>query len=207
MDLHKRDIELIIKDDEWTFLNKQLYKLCSDNFKHKHINIIMAKVCIIGRVYAASIERRHLAEGDEITNDQFYKEVVAPGIKKSDIDKWLSRAKQFEKVTEKSLPIVLEAHWEVMNLFKDISKMEKRSLASKYLHFHLPNLFYIYDSRAVKGLRGILPRFRLKNKINGYDEEYSKFCQKLFYLQKEIEKEFGKKLTTRQLDRLLLLEA
>jgi len=38
-------------------------------------------------------------------------------------------------------------------LFSKISGLNKRSLASKYLHFHVPELFYISDSRAYDAMR------------------------------------------------------
>lgn len=206
MNINKKEITQVLKENNWAFFNSLLYKMCSKHFEHKNVDIVMAKVCIIGRAYSASIERRKI-KGRKITSDGFYEKIVAPAIIGSDIDKWLSCLKRFKEISEENLPGILKTHLQVMKLFKRISGMDKRSLASKYLHFHLPDLFYIYDSRAVKGLRLILPGFRVKNKLNGHDEEYSKFCQKLFYLQEKIGERFGKKLNTRQLDRLLLLKS
>jgi len=207
MNINKKEITQVLKENnKWAFFNSLLYKMCSKHFEHKNVGVVMAKVCIIGRAYSTSIERRKI-KGKKITSDRFYKEKVAPAIIRSDIDKWLSCLKKFKTINEGNLPYILKTHLKVMRLFKKISGMNQRSLASKYLHFHLPDLFYIYDSRAVKGLRLVLPGFRVKNKLNGYDEEYSKFCQKLFYLQEKIGERFGKKLTTRQLDRLLLLKS
>ncbi len=203
MNINKKEITQVLKENNWAFFNSLLYKMCSEYFEHKNVDVVMAKVCIIGRAYSASIERRKIKD-KKITSDGYYEKIVAPAIIGSDIDKWLSCLKRFKTISEENLPDILKTHLKVMKLFNRISGMDKRSLASKYLHFHLPDLFYIYDSRAVKGLRLILPNFRVKNKLNGYDEEYSKFCQKLFYLQEKIGGRFGKKLTTRQLDRLLL---
>lgn len=204
MNVHKKDILGVLKDDNWVFFNNILYETCSSHFEHKRIDIVMAKVCLIGRAYSASIERRHIEEGHRINSDRFYERIVAPAVIASDIDQWLNGLSGFTEVSKQSLPYVLETHLRVMNLFRQISGMEKRSLVSKYLHFHLPELFYIYDSRAVKGMRRILPGFRIQNRLDGYDKEYSKFCQKSFYLQEAIKQKFGRKLTTRQLDRLLL---
>jgi len=206
MNIHKKEIAQALKENNWSFFNSLLYKICSKHFEHKNVDVVMAKVCIIGRTYSASIERRK-TKTTKITSDDFYEKVVAPAIIESDIDKWLSRLKRYKEISEKSLPGILEVHLKVMKLFKRISGMDKRSLASKYLHFHLPDLFYIYDSRAAKGLRLTLPGFRIKSKLNGHDEEYSKFCHKLFYLQEKIRERFGKKLNTRQLDRLILLKS
>jgi hypothetical protein len=206
MNINKKEITSVLKENNWAFFNSLLYKMCSEHFEHKNVDVVMAKVCIIGRAYSVSIERRKI-KGKKITSDGYYEKIVAPAIIDSDIDKWLSFLKRFKTISEENLPDILKTHLKVMKLFNRISGMDKRSLTSKYLHFHLPDLFYIYDSRAVKGLRLVLPGFRVKNKLNGYDEEYSKFCQKLFYLQEKIGGRFGKKLTTRQLDRLLLLKS
>ncbi len=205
MNIHKKEIAKALKENNWSFFNNLIYKMCSKHFEHKNVDVVMAKVCIIGRTYSASIERRK-TKTTKITSDDFYEKVVAPAIIDSDIDKWLSRLKRYKEISEKSLTGILEVHLKVMKLFRRISEMNNRSLASKYLHFHLPDLFYIYDSRAVKGLGLTLPGFRVKDKLDGYDEKYSMFCQKLFYLQEKIGERFSKKLTTRQLDRLLLLK-
>jgi hypothetical protein len=63
--------------------------MCSEHFEHKNVGVVIAKVCIIGRTYSASIERRKI-KTTKITSDEFYEKVVAPAIINSDIDKWLS---------------------------------------------------------------------------------------------------------------------
>ena len=92
--------------------------------------------------------------------------------------------------------------------------MEKRSLVSKYLHFHFPHLFYIFDSRAVASLRKFQKRKRvcLPQCKHGYekkckicfDKEYATFYVKLHEWQQKILKKTGENLTPRQMDRLLL---
>jgi len=206
MKITKKDIDSVVADDNWAFMNRILYRMCSNNREHRNVSIVIAKGCLIGRSYSASIERRK-TKARKRSSDDFYEKRVAPVIIKSDIDEWISDFQGHRTINEQNLGNVISTHSKVMKLFKKISGMDKRSLASKYLHFHLPNLFYIYDSRAVKGLRAILPRHKTRNTFTNCDDEYSKFCQKLFFLQNEIRKEYGQNLTTRQLDRLLLLKA
>jgi hypothetical protein len=83
--------------------------------------------------------------------------------------------------------------------------MQKRSLASKYLHFHVPQMFYIFDTRAVKATRefsDVLPR---ATKLTGQgDDEYRKFAEKANSLARLCEDKFGLSLSPRQLDNLLL---
>jgi hypothetical protein len=49
-----------------------------------------------------------------------------------------------------------------MGLFEKLTDKRKRSLASKYLHFHRADLLFIMDSRAVEGMRRVhAPRTRI----------------------------------------------
>lgn len=93
---------------------------------------------------------------------------------------------------------------EILN--KDVTGLNKRSLASKYLHFHKPELFYIYDSIANAGLSRVMPKYRSR-KVSGdtkVDAAYANYSFKLLELQNRINQEFGEQLTPRQLDRILL---
>ena len=170
MEITNRNIGCVLIDDKWTLMNKILYQMCSNYPMHTDISVVIAKICIIGRSYSASIERRK-TKSKKKNSDDFYEKIVAPAIMNSDIDIWLNDLHGHRTINEQNLGEVISIHSNVMKLFKDISGMNKRSLASKYLHFHLPKLFYIYDSRAVKGLRAILPRHRVRNIFTDYDNE------------------------------------
>jgi hypothetical protein len=161
-------------------------------------------VWLIGRTYAAAIERRRVRAGE---NDAFYVAAVAPATIGSEIDKWLQSTAAYSTPTAQSLPAILSTHARVTSLFSRISGLEKRSLASKYLHFHQPHLFYIYDSRAVEALRklssvvgsparGVSP--------SDSDSEYRKLAVKCLRLQQYIEEHYGVLLTPREIDNLLL---
>lgn len=96
-------------------------------------------------------------------------------------------------------------HRNTTQLFSSISGLDKRSLASKYLHFHVPKLFYIYDSRAVGGiqiLKSIVGRARRSDVIA--DNEYRKFTEKCFSLRRHLMEVYNADLSLRQLDNLLL---
>ena len=100
---------------------------------------------------------------------------------------------------------MVAVHGRLTALFRQISELNKRSLASKYLHFHVPGLFFIYDSRAVEAMRefsDVLPR-AVRLQAPG-DSEYSKFVQKASALVQLCEREYGLSLSPRQVDNLLL---
>jgi len=189
----------------WDFENKVLYDLCSANFYHNDNDKILAKVMLIGRAYSAAIERR---KNKEESNDNFYILKVAPAFKNSIIDEYLNKLKSEDFLTLDNIPLVLEAHKYLTNLTYTLTELEKRSLSSKYLHFHLPKLFYIYDSRVVGSIRQFIDkvpesmeRFVNSDKV---DKEYAIFFCKCFSVMNSIKDTYKVDLTTRQFDNILI---
>lgn len=153
----------------WCLENQILYDLCENHPGHKNDNEIIAKICLIGRAYAAAIERRKNAnEKDEV---DFYTKVVKI-IKDANFDKAF-------KELDKKEDGVFEKYFTVLKAFHQISGMNKISLASKYLHFHFPNEYYIYDSRAASSI-GKLIRYlndkgaKIKTKDYSVNDKWKK---------------------------------
>lgn len=188
----------------WETSNRVLYDLCRECPSHLNDGEILAKILLIGRVYAAAIERRR-KKSDDAENDRFYVSTVAPAILRSAIDQWLHEARTCNAATSTGMMTMVAVHGRLTALFRQISELNKRSLASKYLHFHVPGLFFIYDSRAVEAMRefsDVLPR-AVRLQAPG-DSEYSKFVQKASALVQLCEREYGLSLSPRQVDNLLL---
>lgn len=204
----KENIDNALKSSEWDFGNEVLYELCSKNFKHEEDGKIIAKVWLIGRSYAAAIERRR---NKTDINDDFYISKVAPLFKNSEIDNLLASINRGIEITTENLKEILWVHYYLMQEIKRITEIEKRSFCSKYLHFHLPNLFFIYDSRVVTALRkysSTVPKeLAYLTKSENIDNEYAKFFLKSFVLKNQIEREYNLKLTNRQFDKILILTA
>lgn len=198
----KHHVNKAKQKSEWDFGNKILYNLCGEYPYHKNIGQIVAKIWLIGRSYAAAIERRKKAKE---YNDTFYTEVVGPTIMKSAIDQWINSLIKFRFSTFDNIENILTVHGNLMNLIKEMTGMKKRSLTSKYLHFHKPNLFFIYDSRAINSIRKLTPpaKTKLKTRTN-IDVEYAKFCLRCIKLRDEIKGKFDTHLSPRELDNLLL---
>jgi len=129
--------------------NGVLYDLCRSHPDHTEDDVIVAKVWLIGRSYAAAIERGR-ASAKSIPGDRFYKKRVAARIRRSAIDHWFRQVRE-DRANERLLS--LKIHDRVARLFAKVAGRTKRSLASKYLHFHFPHRFYIYDSRAAAAVR------------------------------------------------------
>lgn len=187
-----REIDGVLADRTWDLGNKVLYELCRKYPHHIKPNEVIAKVWLIGRAYAAAIERRKKATSKS-KGDLFYTGTVAPKIIEEKIDRWVGSA-----IAKNAI----EVHYKLTHLFRKISKHQKRSLASKYLHFHRPGIFFIYDSRSVAATRSLplvdwpLPKT--------YDREYALFYRRCLWLREYFWRKFGRKLSPRELDKILL---
>jgi hypothetical protein len=203
-------IEKALRPNVWDYSNEILYNMCSKRFDHKDDENILAKIWIIGRAYAAAIERRKNKKDSDVS-ESFAIKIVAPAIKKSKIDDKLDEIEKFNSISENNLFKILQVHKYLQDIFYQITELEKRSLTSKYLHFHLPNLFYIYDSRAANKVRSLkikIPKDfeRFEDIVNSdsVDRVYAHFFIKVFILCKAIYQEHKVVLSPRQIDKLLL---
>jgi hypothetical protein len=192
-------IRAAIGPSVWDFGNEVLYRLCKEHPRHDSEEIVIAKVWLIGRSYAAAIERRRTVR-ETTAGDRFYECAVAPGIRQSKIDSWL-RSLDTDKSGGVDVP--LKVHGKVTDLFSTISQMQKRSLASKYLHFHFPERFYIYDSRACTALAR-LARPPRRPHVLGTDRQYAAFVHRCDALNERVRKVIGRRLSARELDKVLL---
>lgn len=189
-------------NSSWDFGNKILYEMCRNHPRHTDESEIAGKIWLIGRAYSATIERqagRHMSEGQD-----FYLTRVAPMIKEARVDDWLEPLKGLKRIYSGNFEMVLCVHKQFMDLLAEISGVQKRSLASKYLHFHLPQLFFIFDSRAKKKISSIMPNARYPRTANS-DHEYNRFVQMCMqYRNENLEKSLGRKVSPRELDAHLL---
>jgi hypothetical protein len=201
MNITRAHIQAATKSREvWALGNQVLYDLCRQYPTHTQDDVIIAKVLLIGRVYAAAIERRRVIVNQ---GDDFYTKTVAPKIRNSPIDTWLSALPPQPASDENATERILETHHNVTNLFSKISGLNKRSLASKYLHFHRPDLFFIYDSRAMTAIRLATPALRPRG-TDGSDPGYSSFFRRCQRLTEDIRNKLGTDLNPRQLDDVLI---
>lgn len=193
-------------DTRWDLANKILYDLCKDHPGHTDPDEIVAKIWLIGRSYAAAIERRKNANASD---GDFYYNKVAPALISigDELDSRLQRLNTYSFVDDTTLDLVLETHGLLVETFSTLTEMNKRSLVSKYLHFHCPNMFFIYDNRANTSIRKLVSKGKdrlYKYIAFGRDMEYTDFCVRMLGLQEYIYHECGRKMSPRELDNLLL---
>jgi hypothetical protein len=205
MRITKRAIQRALsEDDPWRIGNETLYDLCRRYPRHERDAEIVAKVWLIGRAYSASIERgRGKAAASDLSNDRFYTETVPKILAASELDQRLQNLQEPQGIDESNVHAVLGVHAYLVRLFHRLTKKNKRSLASKYLHFHRPDFFFIYDSRAAAAIRALGIRQKAVE-VRGVDPAYSGFVGAALRLREQVFTEFGHKLGPRQLDRLLL---
>ena len=208
-----RRLTKLIEDSSYLSIyktsNKILYKMFRDYPENKAAEHIVAKVLILGRTYAAAIERRKT--GDKLSNDAFYLKKVPKAFKSVGIDEGISKIRKTNDELKRASQC-LKLHSKLQASIKSITKQNKRSLCSKYLHFQLPEEFFIYDTRAIKGLRKLkklLPQMKeyreqFHNFNEGWDKEYYSFFRDCYCLNKLISDSLGNNLTKRELDSLLI---
>lgn len=192
----------------WDFGNEILYDLCSKYPYHTDDSIIIAKVLFIGRIYAAAVERRRKMDNEIASGDNFYTETIVNTFRNSNFDDYI---KNLQSTDNHSIFTLLEAHKKLVDMLRPITGLEKRSFASKYLHFHFKDKFFIYDSRAIKGMKNHVNRVpsQYRKYINNQrtDVEYAKFFCKCLSFQDLIKSKYTKApelITPRRIDNMLL---
>ena len=105
-------------------------------------------------------------------------------------------------------PEVIETHNYLVKSLEPITGQKDRSFASKYLHFHCPDKFFLYDER-VKSVVSKIVRKASTNEIEmgetaDCDEEYADFACRMIILQDYINEQLGRNVSPRNLDDFLL---
>jgi hypothetical protein len=197
----------------WDFENKVLYDLCRNYSQHNKEEEVLAKTMIIGRTYAAAIERRKNKNAME-TGDDFYMR-VAKILIGSKIDELINNLKKFNDFNEESIKEIVIVHTYLVGLLYPLTKQNKISFASKYLHFH-HKIVPMIDSRAINNMRHIFKGDRsyrelvkkLLKECLGSNKEYVGFCCKYLLLYNFIKENcsdcLSKENPIRQIDNYLL---
>lgn len=191
--------------------NNILYNMCKTYPYHKNTDEIIAKIWLIGRSYAAAIERRR---NKKHSNDSFYI-WAANEIKRFGFDEKIQRIPiNTHKLDIENFKLIYETHSYITQKFYDITKLKKRSLASKYIHFHRP-IVPIYDSRAERSIREVFNTYEFleelpdkmifgSQEVLNNNREYLKFIKKIFRLQRFLLENNCKYYTARDIDKYLV---
>jgi len=209
----KKHLTKMIKDSSYLSIyntsNKILYKMFEDYPENRVKEHIVAKALILGRTYAAAIERRKSKDG--LSNDDFYIQKVTKCFISTKMGKDIKKIRSASEELQRA-SMSLSLHGKLQDSFKPDTKLNKRSFCSKYLHFQLPDDFYLYDTRAANALsrfRKHLPQMKQHlSKFPPYqdnwDKTYWSFYRGCYCLSQTIANVLKKNLSKREIDSLLL---
>ena len=110
-------------------------------------------------------------------------------------------------VDKENLHRVLMVHKKFLDFLKIHTELNRRSFASKYLHFHNRNAFFIYDSIANKNVRAkdAKRKFVLPKSCAEFDKEYAGFVIRCIQYRDDMAKERHETpMTPRELDNELI---
>lgn len=169
---------------------RALYELCFMHRFHNQDEIVADKLRMIVR---ACVD-----QGQAIA--EYSPELAAHLIVRSGVDRWFASLATAEHIDP---ALKFDLHKRVMDVFVDLPETQARSLASKYLHYHFPELFFIYDAgveRAAydlgEGECGYLAR-------GDHDPLYSSFFACCRKLSDRYGNAIGRPLNPRELDMVL----
>jgi hypothetical protein len=112
------------------------------------------------------------------------------------------------RLSEDNIIEIIETHSYLVSELFPLKEDNKRSFASKYLHFHFPEQFPILDNRARCALSKysiqIGREWRVRLGRLDLDREYAHFAYRIMRLQQAIHMRRGMRLTLREMDKLLL---
>lgn len=201
--LKKQSVNSAVRPSIWDVGNDWLYKLCATYPSHTDAAQVGAKIWLIGRAYSAAAERGVAGKGQA---DKYIinlsKQFVA-----QKADRHLKRLPEPIVDFREHLDQIVDVHLSIESIFSKEGELGRVSLTSKYLHFHRPDLFPIYDSRAATAIVQIAPdsRFTGYKVSSGHATSlYGKFTVRSAWLLDRMEEMLGYTPTLRQLDNLLL---
>lgn len=201
--ISREDVNEALDVTVWDLGNEVLYEFCRSHPHHRTADEIIAKIWLIGRSYSAAIER---GNGKPRQAERFYVETVAPGLQNSGIDGWLRQLPQPKADAADQPEKTVAVHKKVVDLFYRLTGRQKRALAAKYLHFHRPDLFFLYDSRSRKAVLSTTPTAQslAPLQVSVFDRECRNFVRRCLWLRQELLRTTNRHLRPRDLDKVLL---
>lgn len=181
------------------FGNDVLYKMCREYPRHDLPEKTASKIWMINTAYSAGIMRKALYPTDITNKPEWLYTKVAETLVNFDKELEILKPGHFE------LSKALQIHGHLVRLIGVYTKARHISFASKYLHFHYPNNFFIYDNLAAKSLASMVKYKCCTADESEISQVYHDYCTKSVILKSYIEEHIGRTLSIRQFDRILVL--
>jgi hypothetical protein len=188
-------------DEEWGAVDAVLYDLCRTHPGHATLKHVMAKVALIGRGYASGIERCVQPAAGEQAIVLVGRHLHEHGSKVDEIIAAVQSTS--EPLPADAMQRIVEQHGRLTALLGTMPQCTRapRSFASKYLHFHQPAV-PLFDSYVEAALAATIqrPARDVQSTLReGADPQYSEFCIRLAFLQRDCQ-ERGFDAKTKALD-------
>lgn len=167
---------------------RALYELCFLRRDHLNARIVSDKLNLIVRLPASNGAR-----------SAFSTEAIAHRLEKSGVDHWFNGLRTAEDI---SLASLQELHARIMQVFGELPEPEARTLASRYLHFHFPELFCIYDASLDQRMQELLPQALIAEQA-GADTVYAAYFQRCRLLCERLSPMLGRRLALNELECVL----
>ena len=165
--------------------NDVLYRMCVDHPNHTVPDDVYSKLWIIGNAYSVSLQRKA-----GIKNAL---KKAASVLIENDVDVLISSVDCIDHLTNENLHISLDAHARFRRILGKVAALDRRSLASKYLHFHRPKAFFIFDSvvnihirQRLRATEKACRRFKIQESWSEFDKEYASYCLRAIYYRDNI---------------------
>jgi hypothetical protein len=168
----------------WWLVDAVLYGICADYPGHEDLAGVTAKFALVGRVYAAGLERRVTPPKGGQAIEVIGEYALGHG---GHIDAILGGLDGIsEPLDAEAMGRIVERHGQLTGLLQGVATDGKapRSFASKYLHFHRP-FVPIYDDYARQKLSHVVAweRTYLPFVLPDHgDRQYWDYCLRLFRL-------------------------
>jgi hypothetical protein len=169
---------------EWGLVDEVLYRLCRDVPGHHTRNAVSGKLALIGRGYAAGLERCVSPPAGQQAIGVLTDFVFAHGDEVDEIIAGLDAIR--EPLDATAMAKIVEQHGRLIELLRAVTTRGKapRSFASKYLHFHRP-VVPIFDDYV---RQGITPLVRWDSQLAPFplqapgDRDYWEYCVRFLRL-------------------------
>jgi hypothetical protein len=175
--------------ENWRKTSTILYQLCKSFPDHRRIRYILTKVTAVDRLYNAWLYRKGIRYID-----------VARKLQASNIDSLLKKVG--DNLSLRNVKDAVTVASTVAGL-GNIKNPRFIVFASKYLHFHRPNVFPILDSYAEKTMRSISNKIGLHFDDCECDSRYECFCRQILALKRDLRTVTDMQISLLDLDKLL----
>jgi hypothetical protein len=198
-----RDLEVALSrfNADWGLVDQVLYGLCREHPGHDDLRTVTAMLALVGRVYAAGLERRVTPPPGQQAIVVIAHHVLRHGAEVDAIIQALHSVR--EPLDFQSMGLIVEQHGHLNRLLQKVATDGKapRSFSSKYLHFHNP-VIPIYDEYTRQSLSRMVPWERSYTLVSlppHGDREYWRYCVRFLRLYEACE-QAGLDATVKTLD-------